>query len=289
MAESYSISDTAKVDQIGIGNGSDSVFLNRTAQGWFVNGKRANGSRITALLSAFQSIEVFSPIPKMVDSVVHRQLLADNATVIRFGNAEKMFKKIRFAYTDTLGLGTVALAEGYSTGAVVRTASQEVRLVDLLSVNPSFWANSRLVTASESEITEVAFKNLEHPDSSFTLRRVGEGFQLFTGSGVTVNRRVNLKAVSRYLNYITRITTIAVAAEPVQPINPLYTLLVITPKGATTLDFIPIPSPTPLDVTGKKARFDYNSLFILMNGKDLYRAGWVDVDLTIKNISYFYE
>ena len=289
MPESYSICDTASVDRIFIGSGHDSLLLSRTAQGWSVNGRVANHALVSGFLSAFQSIDVFAPIPKMVDSVIQSQLLASNALRIRFGSEGEWLRNIRLVYTDTLGLGTVALAEGNSSGAVIRTAKQGARLGDMVSVNPSFWVNSRLVTASESEITEVVFKNLIQPDSSFTIRRNGKGFQVVDGRGVEVNRRVNLRAVSRYLNYLTRMSTIAVVEKSIQEKSPLYSISITSSKGTTSLDFIPMPSRTNLDATGKKARFDYDYLFILMNGTNLYTAYWADVDLTIKSISYFFE
>ena len=289
VSETYCISDTSKVDQISICHGQDSVLINRTAQGWSVNGRAASGAMVSNLLSAFQSIDVYSPIPKMVDSVVASQLMSETAIAVRFGNASEPIRKIRFAYTDTLGLGTVALADGYSTGAVVRTPKEGIRLVDLLSANPSFWANTRIITASESEISEIAFKNSESPDSSFTIKRNGVGFQLLDEKGMIVSRKLNPMAISRYFNYVTRITTLSVANQSAKLQAPLYSLSIKSVKGTTVLDFIPIPSSAPLDVTGRKARFDYDRLFILMNGKDLYTANWVDVDLTIKKLCYFCE
>lgn len=289
VPEIYSISDSSVINQVFIGNGTDSVVLNKTPKGWTVNGNAANHKMVASLLDAFQSIDVYSPIPKMVDSVVNSQLLSKSAIVVRFGNSSEPLKKIRFAYTDTLGLGTVALAEGYSSGAVVRTVAQGARLVDLLSVNPSFWVNNRLVTASESEITEVVFSNFENPDSSFIIRREGVGFQVLDKSRAVLHGKVNLQAVSRYLNYLNRITTISVEAQNGKTKDPLYTITISTLKGKITLDFIPIPSSTPLDLFGQKARFNYDRLYILMNRTNLYTVYWKDVDLTVKGIGYFYE
>lgn len=289
VSEIYSISDSSAIHQVFIGNGTDSVVLSKTPKGWMVNGTAANNKMVASLLNAFQSIDVYSPIPKMVDSVVSGQLHSKSAIVIRFSGSSEPLKEIRFAYTDTLGLGTVALAEGYSTGAVVRTVEQGARLVDLLSVNPSFWVNNRLVTASESEITGVVFSNLENPDSSFSIRREGAGFQVLDKSGASLQGKVNLHAVSRYLNYLNRITAISVEAQNGQAKNPLYTITITTLKGKITLDFIPIPPSTPLDIFGRRARFNYDRLYILMNRTSLYTAYWMDVDLTIKGIGYFYE
>lgn len=75
----------------------------------------------------------------------------------------RSLKELRFIYTDTLGLGTVAIANGYETGAVVRTIDHGAKLIDIFNATPSFWVNNRLVTVSELDIIEVSFHQLRTP------------------------------------------------------------------------------------------------------------------------------
>lgn len=289
VQETYRIADSASICQVSIRNGIDSVLLTKSKNGWLVNGMAANRNMVNALLSAVQSVDVYSPIPKMVDSVVNGLLRSQAATIVRFGNGSEELKELRFIYTDTLGLGTVAIANEYEAGAVVRTIDQGAKLIDLLNATPSFWVNNRLVTLSELDISEVSFTNYEHPDSSFTIKGGGVGFKVLDHNGEAKSRKVNLKAVSRYLNYLKRVTSISVAPKEAKQAAPLYTLTIATAKEKVRLDFIPIPPSSLLDITGQKARYDYDRLNILMNGTDLYTAYWCDVDLTIKSIGYFYE
>lgn len=289
VQETYRIADSASICQVSIRNGVDSVLLTKSKTGWLVNGMAADRNMVNALLFAVQSVEVYSPIPKMVDSVVNAMLRSQAATVVRFGSGSEELKELRFIYTDTLGLGTVAIANGYETGAVVRTIDQGAKLIDLFNATPSFWANTRLVTGLESDITEVSFTNYEHPDSSFTIMGGGVSFKVLDKNGVAKSGKVNIKAVSRYLSYLKRISSISVCPKDAKRGAPLYTLTIATAKEKIRLDYIPISPALPIDITGQKARYDYDRLNILMNGTDLYTAYWCDVDLTIKSIGYFYE
>lgn len=289
VGETYRIADTSSVSQVFIRAGADSVLLIKSERGWSINGMAANRGMINTLLSALYSVDVYSPIPKMVDSVVHCMLSSKEATIVRFGNEGEKLKEVRFAYTDTLGLGTVALADGCQSGAVVRTAEQGAKLVELFNATPSFWVNNRLVTTSESEISEVSFTNYNYPDSSFTITKGGAGFQVLGNNGIASSGKVNLRAVSRYLGYLKRITSVSVAPINANQAAPLYTLIITTTNEKIRLDYIPIPPLSPLDISGHKAQYDYDRLNILMNGTNSYTAFWCDVDLTIKSIAYFYQ
>jgi|GEM_PF-1641798 hypothetical protein len=286
-AATYSIGDTTLVDGISIRQGSDSVEIVRDQRGWTIQGKPADVKAVSNFLGAFQSVDIFSPIPRLVDSMLEARLRSNEAAVLTLQKHGKLFKQIRFLYTDTLGLGTVALASGGASGAVIRTNSGGTKLFYLLSSQPSSWINSKLFSIPLDKIREVTFTNHQYPDSSFTIQLQGDSCYVLNHAGQRLLDKIDRDAVSRYLIYLSRATMLSVASNLQSNMQPLYTINVIGSKENDTVDFIPLPPLTPIDEAGHKALFNYNQLMIRKNETNLYTANWVDVDLTVRTFQYF--
>lgn len=286
---SYSIGDTSLVNGITIRQGADSVVVTRAQQGWTVQDKPAGASTISNFLGAFQQVQVYSPIPRLVDSILEARLKGPEATVVLVQREGRLYRQIRMLYTDTLGLGTVALAEGNSRGAVIRTDADGTKLFNLVSTRPSFWINSKLFTLPLNIISKITFTNQQWPDSSFTLQLLGDGFQLLDHNGKIPSEKVDAKAVSRYLIYLSRASVVSAASNQQDHMQPLYTIRVESSKGNETIEYIPLPPSAQLDEAGHKALYNYNQLLVRRNGIDFYTANWVGVDLTIRTIRYFFQ
>mgnify|MGYP000963978593 CR=1 FL=1 len=267
-SSTYSIGDTSLVDGITVRQGEDSVDITRSSHGWSIQDRPAGEEAISTFLGAFLKVEVFSPIPRLVDSVLEAKLRSSEAIVVRLTKEGKIYRQLSLLYTDTLGLGTVALSYGSTSGAVVRTNENGTKLFYLVSPRPSFWINSKLFTIPMEKITFVTFTNHQWPDSSFSFRLQGDSFQLLGSKGAVASEKVDSKAISRYLIYLSRASVLGVASNIEQPREPLYTIRVESSMGNETVKYIPLPPPSALDEAGHPAQFDYNRLLVRRNGTD---------------------
>ncbi len=286
---SYSLGDTSLIDGITVRQGADSVVIAREPHGWVIQGKEAVAEAISNFLGAFQQVNVYSPIPRLVDSLLEANLMGKEATVVTLHREGRPFKELHLLYTDTLGLGTVALARGNSSGAVIRTDDDGTKLFYLVSPNPSFWINSKLFTIPLGKITKVVFTNHQWPDSSFVLQKEGDRFVVLNYSMEKPLGMANDKAVSRFMIYLSRASVVGISSNHEKSLSPLYTINVESKEGSETVDYIPLPPLAPLDEAGHKALYNYNQLQVRRNGIDLYTANWMDVDLTIRTIRYFLQ
>lgn len=256
----FAISDTSAITKIFIADKqTNSVLLERTPDGWLLEGKYETNPRIVDfLLETMRRLKVKSPVPKAArDNIVKRMAsigrkveIYQKAYRINLFNTYKFFPYEKLSKVYYVGdvtpnnLGTYMLMEDAPEPYVVHIPGFRGFLTPRYSPMPDDWKSHKVFNHSLANIASVSMEFLELPDESFRVDiSDSDGSykltQLRNNENITrfdTLRLLNFLTSFNDLRYETRLNNLMslVTIDSILQYDPIFEVTLIDDKHDTT-------------------------------------------------------
>ncbi len=256
----FAISDTSAVSKIFIADmNTNSVLLERSGNGWLLNGKsKTNPKLIDMLLGTMQQIKVKSPVPIAArDNVVKRlSSIGIKVEIYQISYRINLFDKYKFFPYEKLAkvyyvgdvtpdnLGTYMLMEDATDPYVMHIPRFRGFLSPRYSPISDDWISHQVFNQSLTDIASVSIEFLKEPEESFKVDIVDSygNYKLLKLHGErNISRFDTLKLLNFLtsfsdLRYESRLNNIVspVFIDSVINSSPLFVITLVDDKNDTT-------------------------------------------------------
>ncbi len=313
----FSVRDTASITKIFIADKQlNEVTLQRTKNGWILNGKfKANQRLIDMLLETLKKMRVKAPVSLASYNNIVERMAATAKKVevyqevyrINLFNKIKLFKHEKRTKVFYVGdatpnnLGTYMLIEGAKTPYIVFIPSFRGFLYSRFSPEPDDWKSHTVFNKKLADISSVELLFHRDPENSFRVDVVDalgnyKLIRLIDNQEITrydTLKLLNFLTSFRDLRYETRMNNILdpVTMDSIVHSPPLYEMTLVDRNNDTTYvrmfekkkteDKIP-------DLQIALVPVDHDRFYALINGgQDFVLMQYFVFDKVIKPLSYF--
>ena len=283
----FAIRDTALVDRIVISMEQDSLILEKTGGGWKVNGMHyAQRRLVESLLLAMYHQEADVPVTKKEFDRLYGNLTVGARNVQVF-HGEKLLKAYSMCYDSNTGASYMML-EGSSVPFRIHLPGFSIRdISSLYRLEEHYWRDKLLFSLRIDQIAGLSVDYPDRPSASFRItREPGGRWSLISLSDSREVAYCSEEALRRYLSYFSRlrydevIDPVILAGENAPRAAEADILLTDTGGNETRLKIIPRYM--------QNGEMDLDRLYLQLGGmEELMLARYVQVDLILKDISYF--
>ena len=256
----FAISDTSTVSKIFIADmGTNSVLLERTPNGWLLNGEfKTNVKVVDMLLGTMQKIKVKAPVPIAARDNVIRRLSSigikveiyqkayriDILNKYKFFPYEKLEKVYYVGDVTPDNLGTYMLMDGAKEPYVTYIPRFRGFLTPRFSPKPDDWLSHQVFHHSLSDISSVSVEFLEKPDESFKVNII-DSYGNYTLTRLIDNSSITSYDTLKLLNFLTSFSDLRyesrlnnllspIRIDSITNSQPMYEITLIDDKNDTT-------------------------------------------------------
>lgn len=256
----FAVSDTAAITKIFIADKkTNSVILERTSDGWLLNGKFNTNTRVVDfLLGTMLRIKVKSPVPKAARDNIIKRMASIGIKVEIYQEAYRIdiFDKYKYFPYEKLSkvyyvgdvtpnnLGTYMLMEDAAEPYVTHIQGFRGFLTSRFSPKPDDWKSHQVFYHSLSDISSVWIEYFEEPEESFRVDITSsDGYYnlLKLNDNTNVERYDTLKLLNfltsfNDLRYESRLNNIMspVRLDSIIQSPPLFEITLVDDKNDTT-------------------------------------------------------
>ncbi|MDR2125221.1 MAG: hypothetical protein LBP63_00130 [Prevotellaceae bacterium] len=283
-----------EIDLIKIKRDSIQAELRKNEDGvWLADGKSTNKPIIDNLLYALSNQYADFPVPASITKQVIDKINKHGFHVKVFsGKSKKLDFKI--SIFDTLCVGLIT---NKKQPYALSIPGFDVRTIDYISANASFYFNNNVFKYLPSEIERITVENIEQPEESFIIFHNSKNqLMLFDIENQNFITSFNEEKIRNYLSYFngveyTKIPDIGNREKNrIIKRKPAYKLTVKTNKNKIFLTIKNIVLNKPKEIYGQIQLTDTNNFYLIMNeNQDIAIAKWIDFDILLKKLSDFVD
>lgn len=233
----FAIRDTSAVTKIFIADKqTNSVILERTANGWLLNGKYSTNPRVVDfLLETMKRLKIKSPVPKAArDNIVKRMSsigikveIYQEAYRINIFDMYRMFPYEKLSKVYYVGdvtpnnLGTYMLMEDAPDPYITHIPGFRGFLTPRFSPIPDDWKSHKVFNHNLADIASVSMEFLEIPEESFRVdisNSDGSYKLIKLSDNVNISRFDTL----RLLNFLTSFNDLRYESRLNNLMSPMY-------------------------------------------------------------------
>lgn len=295
-SKNFSILDTNDINKIVLSNGSITITLNRSDNGWLLdNSLKVRDDAIRALMNVLTLIEIKSPIPNSVSDSLSR-IVATKGIKVELFCGSKNLKSYSILSTNTLGLGTIGMLKKYRKAFSLQLPGFKGNLATLFVLDPDYWKSNRLFIADINQIMRIDVEIPNSPEKSFSISLLEKSVKL---RATYFDRNIDQFDTSRVVDFIFGLTKLSyvkllnkstvedkaaiVLSQPEQ----IFTIT-LTNNKHLVLKTYPIPVDEYRDEFGRTVKFDLNRLYISFNNDAILAiATYMVFDPVLKDLSSF--
>lgn len=291
LSDMFVIKDVSVVGTIIIKNNVKSISIKKkpNTNDWFINNKyEANKKSIKKLMQTLTEVKISNPVlKKNIDSI--KNLIKSYAkTIIILNNKNDTLKKIYIADYKNDTKGTYALADNNNLPYIISIPGLEKDLNQRYNLNPLYWINPEIFTYQPHEIKEIEIKYLNKEKTSYRIEINEDAPKIFSYKKHKYLENININKIGSYLSYFMNVkfsdfnTLIDGKSDSLKNSKADYSIFVKDIYNKTKeVDLYRIKiSETP-------KKYDFNKLYAIINKEDIVVVKYFDIDLILKDISYF--
>ncbi len=294
--KNFGVIDTSEITSISFGNDSLSINLNRTNEGWMLNGNyKTRSDAVKALLNVITRIEAGIPVAKTVSDSLGKALEAKGTKVNIFKN-EKIIKSYTIHFTETLKLGAIGKLKSSKMCFTLQIPGFKGNIASLFVLDPDYWKSNRLFIAEISQIARIDVEIPNSPEKSFSVSLDKKGIHL---KASYFDRNIEKFDTASLANFVLCLTDLSFdkilgktstserAAIVLSQPDQIFTIT-LTNNNRLVLKTYPIPVDEYRDEFGRTIKFDLNRLYISFNNDAIIAiANYTAFDPVLKDLSSF--
>lgn len=281
----FSVEDTAAISTVTISNAhGGSVCLQRYGRQWLVDGQTPARPNLTAaLLKVLHDINKSKAVAKNAASSIETAMKTDGYHITVNGR-----RKALASYSLLFSENNVchALIDGAKRPFEVEVPGYPQLITILRLASASEWKSRTVFAISHDRISQIVFDNPAKPDRSFTMRRNGNQFELFSYPLGLKMSNIDNEKVAIFMQQFARKDYSAPAQlqqsqiDSITATQPLYTLSVTSTDGREQW----CRAYKRLSASGQP---DPDIFYLLLGSGDFVEARYYDFDPVVKSLDYF--
>ena len=289
----FSVADTSQVQKVEITGEDGSVTLQRQDGRWVVNDIYSARNRLVqGLLTTLHRLQPDVPVSGKKHDEILRQL-KDHSTKVTVTLQGKRTKTYYTWYDSLDGGASYMLLAGYDQPYRMHLPGMDINGINLLYLTEDhYWRDNILFSLTPAQISAIEVRHFNRPDASFRIEKGEEGewllFSLAGDKSITDFSRENI------LNYLYHFSNVRfdeiltasegeglsdIAGQPVTEIG-------VKMENGTGMVVRCYPRYV-YEESGDKM-MDHDRLYLQVNNtEELLLARYIQVDLILKDLSYF--
>ncbi|MFT7588281.1 MAG: hypothetical protein ACI959_000488 [Limisphaerales bacterium] len=202
--KAFAIEDTLQIQKIFLADlGDREIILERKGTTWIVNGKYpARIDAIHTLMKTLTEITVKYPVPKSKFDNVVRDISGKHVKVEIYDVDDNKLKSYYVGNPTPNDRGNFMMLEDSKSPYVVVIPGWDGFLQTRYLLNEEDWKDRTIFRNPVASIDELKIEYPTNTDSSFTISRADEGFEVIPNSFNTNGRLVNQRATYLYLDQL---------------------------------------------------------------------------------------
>ncbi|MCD4792576.1 MAG: DUF4340 domain-containing protein [Bacteroidales bacterium] len=290
-SEMFIIKNTSVVYQVNIKKGKQIVNIKKKNNGnkWVINNKyEANDKSVKRLIQALKEVKIYRPVKKeKLDSVIN--ILKDKGTSVQIFNKNKdIIKEWIIAPYEESSKGTYIMNKTGREPFLVNIPGLENNLNYRYNTNSIYWMKTELFSYQPSEITEIELQYNNESSKSFRLEIENDKVKLFSLNPETQIQNIDYNKVGSYLSYFMNVKFTSFYNFSIKEKD---SLLITTPEYTIILkDKYNNTKNIKLFLIKNKEnpnKLNLNKMKAVVNDEDLVIVKFYDIDLILKDITYF--
>ncbi|MAE08454.1 MAG: hypothetical protein CL661_06800 [Bacteroidetes bacterium] len=314
----FAISDTSAVTKIFIADKqNNSVLLERTANGWILDGKYSTNPRVVEiLLETMRRLKVKSPVPKAArDNIVKRMSsigrkveVYQKAHWINLFDKYKMFPYEKLSKVYYVGdvtpnnLGTYMLMEDAADPYVIHIPGFRGFLTPRFSPIPDDWKSHQVFNHNLADIISISMEFLEIPDESFRVD-ISDSDGSYKLIKLSDKENISRFDTLRLLNFLTSFSDLRyesrlnnlmspITIDSIMQSDPMFEVTLVDDKKDTTYIITYMKGTLSQEVKdeiyNKLVPDDRDRFYALINnGEDFVLMQYYTFDKILYPLSYY--
>lgn len=199
--KAFAVEDTLKISKVFLADaGEREIILSREGNHWVVNGQfRARPDAIHTLMQTVSQLHVKYPVPKSKFDNVVREIAGKHIKVQLFDEEDKILKSYFVGAPTQSDRGNFMMLEDSKSPYVVVIPGWEGFLNTRYQLEEKEWRDRTIFRNPVETIDELKVEYPINPDSSFTITRTGEIFEVIPDKYSPLKPEVNQRATYLYL------------------------------------------------------------------------------------------
>lgn len=281
----FLVEDTAAITSVVISHAQGGkVELQRVQQQWLVDGLTPARTDLTpVLLKVLHDIDKSKAVAKNAANSIETAMKTDGFHIEVAGR-----RKTIVAYSLLFGENNACLAliDGAKRPFDVEVPGYRQLITILRLASASDWKSRTVFAISHDRISQIVFDTPAKPDRSFTMRRNGNQFELFSYPLGLKMSNIDNEKVAIFMQQFAHKDYSAPAQlqqsqiDSITATQPLYTLSVTSTDGREQW----CRAYKRLSASGQP---DPDIFYLLLSSGDFVEARYYDFDPVVKSLQYF--
>ena len=290
-SEMFIIKDTSDVYQISIKKDMQIVNVKKikNSNKWFVNDKyEANDKSVKRLMQALKEVKINRPVKKeKLDSVLN--VLNEKGTSVQiYDKNDNILKNWLIGPYEEPANGTYMMSKDLKQPFIVNIPGLENDLNKRYNINSIYWIKAELFSYQPADIKRIELLYNNELSKSFKLEIDNDKAELFSLNPETQLQNINYNKVGSYLSYFMNVKFSSFynlknkKKDSLLNTGPEYTIILKDKYDNTKNVKLFLIKDTEYP-----NKFDINKMNAVINDEDLVVVKYYDIDLILKDISYF--
>lgn len=292
----FAIDDISKVSRIVIQKDTSEVILTKNQNVWKIDGTDdVKPTAIKKLLFMLEYVEVKSPLPKsMYDEISEK--LDKSYTIVAEDKNGHALREYTIGEIPGNSLGSFGVLKGKNKIYLLQIPGISISPASVLSVDPSYWHKSLVLSASPDQIISINIDNIKHPENNIKISKGTDGeFHLFDVNQDAEILDFNKNQLNFYLSLFSdlgyrkllKMDDFEFRTLRLSEPEAIISVATSNAKPATIKLYL-MPIGDNYDEIGRPLKFDRNKFYLVFdNDTKVAEAAWIDYDLLLQDIKFF--
>ncbi len=290
-SKKFSVTDVSDINNITITKKNKRIDISKKEKSdkWFINGKyEANNSSLKKLFQALSETRISKYVSKNKSDSIYNFIKNSERKITVLNKANDTLLDISIADFKVGFDGTYGLFDNDKTPYIISIPGLENNLNKRYNLHPLYWINPEIFKYQPHEIKEVKILYSNKSKTSYRIEINTDKPKIFSYEKQEFLKDININKVGSYLTYFMNVKFSDFnilnldKSDSLKTLEPDYTILV--------KDIYDISKKVELfkiKISENPKKYDLNKIYAIINDEDIVVVKYFDIDLILKDISYF--
>lgn len=291
ISNNFIINDFSEVASVIIKKGAKIISLKKkeNTENWDINNKyEVNKKAIKKLKQALTETKINKPVPKEIIDSVLNAIHSKGKEVSIFNNKKEKIKILYISDYDNINKATYAITNKEKTPYIISIPGLEDDLNQRYNSHSLYWINPEIFTYKPHEIKEIQILYSNKNKTSYKIEVEKDAPKIFIINENKYMQNVNISKVGSFLSYFMNVKFSEFNTLSKEKIDSLkstvanFTIVVNDIYGVSKKVEL-----YKIKISDNPTKYDFNKLYAIINNEDIVVVKYFDIDLILKDITYF--
>ena len=291
ISERFIVKDVSDVSSVVIKKNNQSITIkkNEDSDIWYINDTyEAEKKAVKKLIQAMTEVKINKPVSKEKIDSIKNIIRNSGKSILVYDDKNKKIKEWHIAEFDQSAEGTYILSDFEELPYIISIPGLEKDLNQRYNLHPFYWINPEIFSYKPHEIKEIEIQYSDNSKTSFKIEIDKQIAKIFSFSKNEYENNIDQSKVGSYLSYFMNVKFSSFnvlnkeESDSIKNEKASFTIIVKDHYNRTkTVELHRIKSKINTD------KYDFNNLYAIINQEDIVIVKYFDIDLILKDISYF--